>query len=464
MKNESHQIDEFYREVLKDNTQKASAFIWARMRWRLFWMSNYRYVLGIGAATAILVAVYFLTGTGNNDLQNSANEQLLTVPATVTGQVEKETSVSNTIEKETSISAISSDSKNISTGGTKSNSAGATNTNTKNNTELLTSEVSASKNPAVSENNLFSSSPKISKKPDEFPLTAMTEILNRPGIFTIERKDLTIHPLVGQSLRFAATDTGLITKIPYDIKLKKNWVSIGLYVATAYTVSTLKADDGYQDYLKYRKDHESPAISVCGGLNVRVNIGNGFIQTGLEYSEYRQYRNYNNSFQAFDSLNSYYRTDTIWGWVFDPPDVGKPIILGYDTVFVPVYNTTNEGYNRWQYLEIPLIGGYRFNKGRVGFEAATGFSCSFLLDAGGNVPHLTDKNRFTELSDLKDEMNKYLFNYILQLGFTYHITPAWSFNIFPFYKQNLNSVFKNNYPVDQKFRSFGINFGLKVDL
>lgn len=453
MKNESHQIDEFYREVLKDNTQKASAFIWARMRWRLFWMSNYRYVLGFGAAAVIIIAAYFMLSPENGNLQNTSSEQHLTTTITENEPAQNEPAISGSNESHTREPATGQATKENPTDKSEDITTVNDEINSKGNAGLTTTQT------ATLNNSVTSSSFEITNKPPE------NEMNDLPETLPVAREELSIHFLTSKNIDPGAPQTtGLVEKIPYDVKLKKNWVSIGFYVSPAYTAFTLKADDGYQDHLQYRKDHESPAVSVSGGLSIRVNIGNGFIQTGLEYSEYKQYRNYNNSFKAFDSLNSYYRTDTIWGWVFDPPDVGKPIILGYDTVFVPVYNTTNEGYNRWQYLEIPLIGGYRFNKGRVGFEAATGFSCSFLLDASGNVPHLTDKNRFTELGDMKDEMNKYLFNYILQLGFTYHITPAWSFNLSPFYKQNLNSVFKNNYPIEQKFRSFGINFGLKVDL
>ena len=34
----------------------------------------------------------------------------------------------------------------------------------------------------------------------------------------------------------------------------------------------------------------------------------------------------------------------------------------------------------------------------------------------------------------------------------------------PYFKQNLNSVFINSYPVDQRFRTFGVKFGLVVFL
>jgi outer membrane protein W len=78
------------------------------------------------------------------------------------------------------------------------------------------------------------------------------------------------------------------------------------------------------------------------------------------------------------------------------------------------------------------------------------------------VPDLDQENVFVEMEEI--ELNDHMFNYLLQLGFSYHLTPEWSLNISPWYKHNLNSVFNNNYPVDQRFNTIGINFGLRVDL
>ena len=446
MKNDFNQIDEFYRKALKNHTQNASAYTRVKMRWRLFWLNYKGYILGIGATAILVLGIYFFTGSINSEQQNSVTEKSMTTRSFESGPIYTEPAITQAKKSNLSKPSGNQDRENTSTPGTSNFSANNNNLNIINDATPPEPETT------------------ISNNTNEVAITANTDVKRLPGISPTERSDFKINSLAGKKIELAALDTGFLVKTPYDIKLKKNRISIGFYVAPSYTGFALKAAAGYEDHLKYRNEHEGPAISVSTGVNIRLNMRNWYIQTGLEYSEFRQTRNYNNSFQALDSLNSYFQTDTIWGWVFDPPDIGKPIILGYDTIFVPVYNTTQEGYNRWKYLEVPLTGGYKFNRGRFGFEVSTGFSCGFLLDARGNVPDLNDKNRFTELNDLNDEMNKYLFNYIFQAGFTYHLTPAWSLSLSPFYKQNLNSVFKNNYPVDQKFRSFGINFGLKVDL
>ncbi|MCF6342765.1 MAG: outer membrane beta-barrel protein [Bacteroidales bacterium] len=251
---------------------------------------------------------------------------------------------------------------------------------------------------------------------------------------------------------------------PYHNISKKNWISISFYATPAYTVSALHADAAFGEYLNFRKSHESGAVSWSAGADVQFNIKNWFIQTGLNYSTYSDKRNYNYTFKALDSTQSYFATDTTWGWVYDPPDIGRPIVLSVDTTFVPVYNEINEGLNTWKYLEIPLLVGYTFNFNRFSLDLGTGFSFGLLLGARGNVPSPTEENLFDDLSDLQPQMNRHNFNYILQIGAAYHLTPQWSLIVQPYYKQSLRSVFENNYPVDQRSKAFSIKFGLKVDL
>lgn len=242
------------------------------------------------------------------------------------------------------------------------------------------------------------------------------------------------------------------------------FVSLALYVSPTYNAPVMNSTAGYNDYLNYRNENESPSFSISAGIDLQINIKSWYVQTGLAYSRFNNYRNYNHTFLAYDSLRSYYSNDTTWGWLYDPPDIGKPVVIGIDTVWVPVYNDLNEGQNEWNYLEIPLLVGYKFNISRFSFDVATGFSYALLLNASGNVPSLTHENMFTELSEMNDLMNRNQFNYILQLGISYHLTPEWSIMAKPFYKQNLRSIFNDTYPIDQRFRSFGIKFGLIVDL
>lgn len=442
-----NKIDELYRDALHDHVQQASAYTGARMRWRLFWLNYNRYILGIGTAAIIGFAIYFGTGVYRGDQEKSpVNERVATsasqdelienVPVIEKGELDKEiyTSTGRGRDKVTKEALLP-----VANGAVEQN---------------VQSNVIIMKREALTEayqNDIF--------------LTEEINSVETVQLCSIEKVEFNKITLTSQNRDIATLLSNSETiKTPYEIDSEKNWFSIGFYFTPAYNSFTLKTTKGYEEHLQYRKEHESPAISVSAGINVRLNVRNWYIQTGLEYSEFRQYRNYNHSFLTLDSLSSYYQTDTIWGWIFDPPNIGEPIILAYDTTFFPVYDDMNEGYNKWNYLEVPLIAGYKFKTGRFNFEVGTGFSCAFLLNTDGNVPHLTDKNSFVDLKDLKDDMNKYLFSYILQVGASYYITPNWSVNISPFYKQNLNSVFNSNYPIDQKFRSIGINVGLKVDL
>ena len=242
------------------------------------------------------------------------------------------------------------------------------------------------------------------------------------------------------------------------------FLSLALYVSPTYNVPVVNSTADYNDYLNYRNNNETPSLSFSAGMDVQLNIKNWYVQTGLAYSRFNNYRNYNHTFLAYDSLRSYYSNDTTWGWLYDPPDIGKPVVIGIDTVWVPVYNDLNEGQNEWNYLEIPLLVGYQFKKSRFSFDIATGFSYGLLINASGNVPALKQENLFTDLSDMDDQINRNQFNYILQLGLSYHLTPKWSIMAKPYYKQNLRSIFNDTYPIDQRFSSFGIKFGLIVDL
>jgi len=451
MSKEINQLDEFYKTALGSNAQEASAYTWTRLRWRLFWLNYKFYIVGMGITAILALALYFSPEIfeGNQDnfiaseqrTENTTSDELNTNETFVLqGNETNETNETN--EKATDLIADSQSepeetNENIFVAPTKSDALTEE-------IQILPKQISS-----VDMGDDFFSE----EIPEhEFVGFAKIESYGFDGEIS-EKNDQVVNAKQFETF-----------KNPYDVKLKKHWLSVGLWVAPAYTMASFNADEGYDEYLQYREDHESPTISVSTGLDVRLNIRKWYIQTGLGYSEFRQNRNYNNSFKALDSLNSYYQTDTIWGWIYDPPNAGDPIVLGYDTTFIPVYNTTNEGYNKWSYIEVPLIAGYKFKTGRFSLDVGTGFSFAFLLNANGNVPHLNQENRFVNLSDLNDEMNKYLFSYILQMGASYHITPEWSIHFSPFYKQNVNSVFNRNYPIDQKFRSIGINFGLKVDL
>lgn len=448
MNNDLNQLDKLYHKSLANYSEKASAYAWTRMRWRLLWLNYGKYIYGTIGAISLLTLGYFAGLQFAPDpplpdqptmIVEKDNSQSLAETSSIRENEpnQEELSVASPVPVETLEETPQNSSENLTS------TSGSENPGTSESVDYKTYEEARFNHP-ISENN-------------------KTTLHGLAVLSAMNEREDDIHLQLASNRELADESGGFQdTKTPIESDLKSKWLSIGFYLGPAYNMFSLKADPTYDDNLNYRKENESNTVSWSAGADLRFNIRNWYIQTGLSYSTYTQGRNYNYTFKALDSLASQFETDTIWGWVFDPPNIGDPIILGYDTTYVPVYNEINEGTNSWRYLEIPLLLGYKFNKGRFAFDIGTGMSYGFFLGASGNVPDLYDENSFDEIEPLVQQRN--MFNYILQIGFSYHLTPNWSLNISPYYKQNLHSVFDNNYPINQRFSTLGINFGLRVDL
>ncbi len=287
--------------------------------------------------------------------------------------------------------------------------------------------------------------------------------------------DFLMEKIVHRKTEFITTDSNTVedskeqplSMVQENSQIKSNWFSLSLYASPGISQVKLKADNGFDDYLELRRDNESHAFSWSAGGDVQFHLKNWFVQTGLNYTVYKNNKNYNYNYQVLDSANSYFDYDTIWVWIYDPPNLEYPVMVGIDTVWVPVYeniNVKNSVINEWSYLEIPVLIGYKFNYHKFGFEIATGISMGFLLESKGNLPRLPDAEGMEDLDNLSGEINKTMFSYLLQAGVSYQMAGDWSVIIQPYYKQNLQSVFENNYPIDQKFRAFGFNIGVRVKL
>ncbi len=440
MENNHNNIDQFYNDRLSGYRESLSEAGWSRMKRRLFWLNFRKYAIGFAAFAFLGVMVYsgfFFTGRQGESLSETI------VP------VQEKTST-----PETRKTALLTETNSPSDG-------------------IKADEQISENSPVFSP---VTAPPEVASQPDALHLNAkpaapagagtgveLTERLHAHTLTYFETKSIDPLPSLNNDRQAEEPRIDSISYAFHDIR-KSSWISVSLYAAPAYSASTLSADPSLDDYLNYRNGHESGTVSWSAGADVQFNFRNWYIQTGLNYATFSDKRNYNYTFKALDTAQSYFTTDTTWGWVYDPPDIGRPIVLSVDTSFVPVYNEINEGINTWKYLEIPLLVGYTFHFNLFSIDVGTGFSYGLLLGANGNVPSLTEENRFTDLSGQKSQMNRHNLNYILQIGAAYRLSPQWSLIVQPYYKQNLRSVFENNVPVDQRFKAFSIKFGLKVDL
>lgn len=252
-----------------------------------------------------------------------------------------------------------------------------------------------------------------------------------------------------------------------DSDNEKKLFSLSLYVAPLVSKAKISASNNYNEYLELRKESETAALSWSIGSDIEFNWNSWIVKTGINYSVYRNQKKYDYNFLVIDSANSYYEYDTMWVWIYDPPNLEYPVMVGIDTNWIPVYNNVNvvdNGINEWSYLEIPLLVGYNFDVNKFRFKLLTGVSVGFLIESKGKLPYPKDIRLFEDFDNMENEINKTMYNWIFQAGFTYQINNNWSVFVQPYYKQNIRSVFSSSYPVKQRFISVGLNCGVSVRL
>ena len=247
---------------------------------------------------------------------------------------------------------------------------------------------------------------------------------------------------------------------------KDKLFSLSLYVSPTVTKAIVKTNgDVYNEYFNQRNNNESAAVSWSFGGDLQVHLNNWFVQAGINYSVYRNNKSYNYSYQLLDSANSYFNYDTIWVWIYDPPNLEYPVMVGIDTTWVSVYDNisiVDDGYNEWSYMEIPVLVGYKINYKKFDFDISMGISFGFLLNYKGSLPKCPDADGVEKLVHIDGSINKTMYNYIMRMGVSYNFKNNWSVFAQPYFKQNLQSVFNRNYPVNQRFNAFGLNVGLRV--
>ncbi|MFK5857458.1 MAG: hypothetical protein QM503_15115 [Bacteroidota bacterium] len=431
MKDELKYIDDFYKKNLVDLDEKATTKTWNNLRWTLFWI-RYKWVIGVSAFVILLglVSVIYV-GTNNT-------------PKITTNIIDN--NKPEIFEITNSITKIEKSHKEIFTSSIEQDNAVEYNSSTTNSniTTLVLEQIPANpkEQPIEKSNNNYNI-----KKPVVDYNLMLTEINNRwENIFISSKPDSVIF---GYNKRANVLST----------RQKKHSLYANIYAGPAFSLSEIS---GYNsEYLAVRNSNESNKYGWSLGIDLKLHLKNWVITSGLNYSVYNQSRSYSHNYQEYSEEDSYYQYDTTWVWFFDPPNYGVPIMVDVDSSWIDVYNTVtvdNSGINQLKYFEIPLLVGYQVNANLFSIEINTGISAGFLLYSNVKVPHFTNTDEIVSAS----EMNNIMFNFMANASVYYHISSSTSIFISPYYKKNLQSIFSNDYPINQQFSTYGLNLGIRL--
>ena len=449
MKNDLKYIDEFYKNNLEGLQEETETDVWGKLKWTLFWW-RYKRLLTAGTIIALASLAIILPYTminsdsassdinksitqQNIDFKQDQNSNALPVDINNEKDVDEQT---NTIVEETSIENSASQITLVVDANTSSETYTALNAESSN---LNEANYSSNPEPVVFDSYIESSS--LQKQ-----------------FFLSQLESANVDFLI-----FLLPDTSLMgmnrrTDLPAP-GIKKQWLSLNIFIGPSYSQSLLSGNDS--EYLGLRNTNEANTNSFSVGSDLKVHIKNFVITTGINYAVYNQNRYYKNIYQVYSPEDSYYEYDTTWVYVYDPPDYGTPVVSSIDSTWKEVYNQVIDDYsgvNRVEYFEIPLMLGYRYNRNLFTIELNAGASAGFLVYSNIKAPSLSNHDEIVSI----DNMNKTMFNFMANMSVYYQINRTTSLFVSPYYKQNLNSIYEENYPINQKFKTFGLNFGVNV--
>lgn len=451
MSDKFNHIDEYFKKHLKDLESETSDNRWKTLYWKLLWKKRASWIITT-IATVLIISGILLIYSPPASLEFSSKQKT---------QIDS----SNTEKFSTAFDSVTAGGSEL------------VKNNQDNNSTLIKSNIEI-KNDFSNAGIVYPESATIPSgeiSTDEAPVMEYPQIKLHPSILQIP----VVPSILSGDIDLFENDFPQINKIELisnsieDSAINnqtKNLLSkdfsIGMYILPTHVAKSLKSEETYDNYLDLRSDSEDNIIVMGLGAEFSLSFNKIYLQSGLEYSVYGENVRYNFTTNTLDLQNSYYSFDTTWVWIYDPPFYGEPHPIAIDSAWNAVYekiDMTSMMKNRFQFIEIPLIAGFRTNKSKLNFEIGTGLSFGWLISCKGNLPDIS-LNSLTELDKTTPFLQKTTFNYILNAGIEYNLNESWGIILKPNYKQNLSSFFTKDYDISQKYYTFGVIMGIRIKL
>jgi len=435
MKNSINEIDSVFREKLLDYEEDISQGFWKRLRIRLYGRKI------IGGATAILILliglVFWMTPELNRaaviEQSNFNNKELIL--KTNESKVDEADLNSQVTHNNVNTSVDINKDENIIT----------------NNKPVLAQSLNEEPEFSV---DLISNNEQVKESIIPKSNNNISNIMSKEtsSVYSIQASKKSI---------FNEQNSSIIS----PNKQNNTFIRYSFSMEVGYDVSWkhLESDNQYNDFKNYRIENEQPNSNLSFGLKFNYQFKNWIISTGLLYTSISEELNYNIKQKIIDPDGGFYNIDTAWAMIYDMDQNLVPMIIGYERTWVDeykyeVYNVDNS--NQYNYLEIPISLGYKFNINKFSICPTAGMSFGFLYSASGNLPQMDSVN-FSPLDKNSKYLQQSISNINFSLSFEYSITPNYGVYIKPYYKQGLNSIY-TNYPLSAKYRNAGVKFGINI--
>ena len=421
-------IDDLFREAAGSYELTPRETAWRRLRRQLLWR-KLKLAIGLGVAMLSLLLVFILALPGDDGASAVATKNLLT-PEVVeqvaaNSQLDQSIAADNNGGDVVAAASVGQQSEKHSPGGVSSDQGFV-----------------AADQARVNESPSFGSR-KVSLITPLRLLETRIEMVLQSGKAPAKRTLPEVLPPTGDSVDSASHR------------------SLGFEGYTGLAFSQFSGfEAGTTGHLELR-DQGSWLLAPSVGTGLRYQKGNWYVAAGIAWKRIGQKVDFNLTTNDLDNQLSYWKYDTTWIYIYDPPFYGEPWPASVDSSFVAVFKKQSySGVLAVDYLSIPLMVGYRLREGGVSVGAGFGLQLSLPVGYQGKAPNAA----LSQLLEAKAEMS-----HQMDVGFRVEMEGAALFHrrYWFFFRPNATFGVSNHTGGESglKYRnhSLGVDVGIRID-
>jgi hypothetical protein len=187
------------------------------------------------------------------------------------------------------------------------------------------------------------------------------------------------------------------------------------------------------------------------------------LQSGINYTQFNEGFDYKPPlFFSYDS-STYIKTDTLDSYyIVDGIDTTW-FYITEDNEFTEIDTIQNQNYytakNSYSYFELPIIFGYSIIKNNFSFLPKAGIIIGILKHTKGKSISFDNSQNILGLNDYPI-FTKLPISMYFSLAVQYRFTEKAALFLEPYYRQQINSVYRDDFPISRKIRAYGVKIGV----
>lgn len=264
------------------------------------------------------------------------------------------------------------------------------------------------------------------------------------------------------NLNYGNSPIGKDHSICPTMEIQKKKLSLELFVSHDYAPKILKPlSEDMLPYAAIRMETEKASYSFSAGLRFNYQLSDKWsVLSGLNYSQINERFNY------IDPESNQTREITIKDYIYQNGKIVDSII-NKQTVIIPG-ETKLSVKNKYSSVDIPVLGRFRvIDNSHINISGIAGIYLNVSSVTKG-MAFDSDNISILDISNNSGIGKEIFKNYLgispyIGLNVSYHINPSVDFFAEPHARFQTSSITKADYPLTQRYNTYGLTTGVKYN-